>query len=159
MSSSTNIFDNLSSLNAPAPVELCDELDRYLSADPEHVTDVLLWWYEKRSVYPRLHRMALDYLLIPGKQLLRCMCNMSLLTQIHLATSIDVERTFSQGRLLLSHVRSRLSVQSTQALICLGGWSLRGYIKDKDVKAVTVLPEVPAGDAEETLAPDWDALN
>jgi len=84
---------------------------------------------------------------------------MSLLTQIHLATSVDVERTFSPGHLLLSHVWSCLSVQSTRALICLGGWSLRGYVKDEDVKAVTVLPEVPAGDAEETLAPDWDALN
>jgi len=84
---------------------------------------------------------------------------MSLLTQIHLATSIDVEKTFSQGHLLLLHVRSCLSVQSTRALIWLDGWSLRGYVKDKDVKVVTVLPEVPAGDTEETLAPDWDALN
>jgi hAT family C-terminal dimerisation region len=47
--------------------DLRDELDRYLSTDPEHVTDAIAWWYEKRTVYPRLHRMALDYLTIPGE--------------------------------------------------------------------------------------------
>jgi hypothetical protein len=31
------------------------------------------------------------------------------------------------------------------ALICLGTWSLLGYVKDKDIFVVTVLPEV-AGD-------------
>jgi hypothetical protein len=66
-SSSENIFDALPALSAPPKSELRDELDRYLSTDPEHVTDAFAWWYEKRSVYPRLHRMALDYLTIPGK--------------------------------------------------------------------------------------------
>ena len=42
-------------------------LDRYLSTDPEHVTDTISWWYEKRFVYPCLHHMALDYLTIPGR--------------------------------------------------------------------------------------------
>jgi hypothetical protein len=74
---------------------------------------------------------------------------------IILATSVDVERTFSQGRLLLSHVRNRLSVQSTRALLCLGVWSLMGYVKDKDIKLATVLPEV---DEEEDLVEDWDAI-
>ncbi|KAJ7933627.1 hypothetical protein B0H13DRAFT_1592206, partial [Mycena leptocephala] len=35
------------------------------------------------------------------------------------ATSVDVERVFSRGRLLLSHVWNRLSAQSTRALMCL----------------------------------------
>ena len=72
------------------------------------------------------------------------------------ATSVDVERTFSQGRLLLSHIRNRLSVQSTRALLCLGVWSLLGYVKDKDLKAATVLPEAESD--EEDLADDWDAI-
>jgi hypothetical protein len=76
---------------------------------------------------------------------------------IFLATSVDVERTFSQGRLLLSHVRNRLSVQSTRALLCLGVWSLMGYVKDMDVKAATVLPEVGEDD-EYDLPYDWDAI-
>ena len=29
-----------------------------------------------------------------------------------------------------------------QALLCLGIWSEMGYVRDKDVKAATVLPEV-----------------
>ena len=59
-------------------------------------------------------------------------------------------------RLLLSHVRSQLSVQSTHALLCLGVWSSMGYVKDNDIKAVAVLPEVDG--EEEDLADDWDSL-
>ena len=70
-----------------------------------------------------------------------------LLTSL-LATSIDVERLFSRGRLLLSHVRSRLSVDSTQALLCLGAWSHLGLIKNEDVLKVAALPEVDADETE-----------
>jgi hypothetical protein len=66
---------------------------------------------------------------------------------------------FSQGRLLLSHVRSRLSVQSTRALLCLGVWSLLGYVKDSDVKGVVVLPELRADEKEEELKLDWDKIS
>ena len=65
---------------------------------------------------------------------------------------------FSQGRLLLSHVRSRLSMQSTRALLCLGAWSLLGYVKDSDVKGVVVLPELHADEKEEELKLDWDKI-
>jgi hypothetical protein len=64
---SSNIFDNLPALSAPRIRELRDELDRYLSTDPEHVVDVLVWWTERKSMYPHLSRMALDYLSIPGE--------------------------------------------------------------------------------------------
>ena len=66
-SSTNNIFDDLPALSAPSKADLRDELDTYLSTDPEHVTNAIAWWYEKRYVYPRLHRMALDYLTIPGE--------------------------------------------------------------------------------------------
>ena len=66
-SSTNNIFDDLPALSTPSKSDLRDELDRYLSTDPEHVTNAIAWWYEKRYVYPRLHRMALDYLTIPGR--------------------------------------------------------------------------------------------
>lgn len=62
-----NIFDNLPALSAPTTQELHDELDRYLSTDPEHVIDVLMWWTERKLMYPHLSRMALDYLSIPGE--------------------------------------------------------------------------------------------
>jgi len=73
--------------------------------------------------------------------------------------SVDVERVFSQGRLLLSHLRSRLSVQSTRALMCLGVWSQLGYVKDSDIEAVVSLPEVPVNEIEEALAVGWDTIN
>ena len=67
-----------------------------------------------------------------------------------LATSMEVEHVFSQGRLLLSHIRSRLSVQSTRALMCLGVWSKLGFITDSDIKAVVVvLPELIGKEEEE----------
>jgi hypothetical protein len=71
------------------------------------------------------------------------------------ATSIDVERVFSQGRLLLSHVRSRLSVHSTRALLCLGEWSELDFVKDSDIRAGLTKEE---GDDETGLAEDWDAI-
>jgi hypothetical protein len=43
-----------------------DELDRYLATDRETIDDPILWWVERRPMYPLLSRMALDYLTIPG---------------------------------------------------------------------------------------------
>jgi hypothetical protein len=65
---SSNIFDNLPDL-APALSDLLDELDRYLATDVEDVRDALMWWYERRATFPRLSRMARDYLSIPGNVL------------------------------------------------------------------------------------------
>ncbi|KIM63482.1 hypothetical protein SCLCIDRAFT_117293 [Scleroderma citrinum Foug A] len=87
-------------------------------------------------MYPQLSQMALDYLTIP-------------------ATSIDVERLFSRGRLLLLHVRSRLSAQSTCALLCLGTWSMLGLVKDSNVKKVTELEDV---EGKDMLADGWDKI-
>jgi hypothetical protein len=56
----------LKALSNPLSSELRSELDRFLSTDPEQVTDVCQWWYDRRGLYPRLYRMALDYLTIPG---------------------------------------------------------------------------------------------
>lgn len=69
---------------------------------------------------------------------------------------MDVERVFSQGRILLTHLRSRLPVQSTRALLCVGAWSRLGHVRDQDVRVATTLPEVE-GD-EEVLQEDWDSI-
>ena len=42
--------------------------------------------------------------------------------------------------------------------MCLGAWSLLGYVKDIDVKAVTVLPDLKDDEEEEPLADDWDLI-
>lgn len=59
------MFDTL--LNAPtSSTEVREEIDRYLDTDTDVVDNPLLWWWERRSMYPCLSRMALDYLSIPG---------------------------------------------------------------------------------------------
>jgi hypothetical protein len=157
-SSSTNIFDDLPALRPSTKATHRDELEKYLSTERElNIQDGLMWWYERKDLYPRLSRMAMDYLSIPGKHSLFVVNGFPCLNINLTATSVDVERTFSQGRLLLSHVRSRLSVQSTRALLCVGVWSVMGYVKDSDVKAAVVLPEVNG--KEDELTEDWDSLN
>ena len=64
------------------------------------------------------------------------------------ATSVDVERVFSKGRLLLSHVRNRLSARSTRALLCLGSWSKLDFIHSDDLKEVSKLPDVRPGEKD-----------
>jgi hypothetical protein len=39
--------------------------------------------------------------------------------------------------------------------MCVGSWSKMGYIQDKDVKVITVLPEV---DDDEALEEGWDKI-
>ncbi|PPQ81292.1 hypothetical protein CVT26_015194 [Gymnopilus dilepis] len=133
-STSTNIFDNLPDLAATS-TDNRDELDRYLATDVEDVKDGLKWWYDRRSAFPNLSRMAHDYLSIP-------------------ATTLEVKRTFSQGRLVLPHVRNCLSYQSTRASMCVGSWSSLGLVKDKDI--LDVLGEEVV--EEEALPDGWDAI-
>ncbi|RDB18255.1 putative AC transposase [Hypsizygus marmoreus] len=130
-SHSTNIFDNLPLLSPPVASELHNELHVYLGTNIEVVEDPLQWWHSKHSTFPCLSRMAMDYLSIP-------------------ATSVNVECVFSKGRLVLSHIRNRLSVESTRALMCLGAWSRLDFVKDKDIIAATSQPAVPdEGELEE----------
>jgi len=61
---------------------------------------------------------------------------------------VDVECIFSKGRLLIPHVRNRLSVNTACALLCLGDWSKKGYIHEVDVKAAGKLPDVEDNEEE-----------
>ena len=62
--------------------------------------------------------------------------------------SVDVERTFSQGRLLLSHIRNWMSAESTRTLLCLNNWSKQGLVKHEDIQEAATLPEVEEGEQE-----------
>lgn len=137
-------------VSAPA-ASISDELAAYLAAAVENPEDgnALLWWKRNAATYPRLSRMALDYLSIPGAP---HSCFILFITHPFKATSVDVERTFSRGRILLSHIRNKLSAQSTRALLCLGSWVPLGLIKTKDIMAVTVQQPTPE---EEELTDDW----
>jgi hypothetical protein len=138
---SDNIFDALPTLSGPSKVALADELTHYLAAPVERTRDPLQWWVEKQKLYPCLSRMARDYLCIPGMfVLLGTRCVQS--NPSPSATSIDVERLFSKGRLVLSHVRNRLSAGTTRELLCLNNWIGQGLVQLEDVKEAASLPEV-----------------
>jgi hypothetical protein len=62
------MFDDLPALGAPKDSDLRDELDHFLSTDPKHMQDVLIWWFERQHAYPQLSRMARDYLSIPSRR-------------------------------------------------------------------------------------------
>lgn len=61
-----NIFDTLLQSDTSQSNGIGSELDRYLATGTEKVENALHWWTERRTLYPRLSRMALDYLSIPG---------------------------------------------------------------------------------------------
>jgi len=73
-----------------------------------------------------------------------------------IATSVDVERVFSKGRLVLSHIRNRLTVASTRALMCLGTWSKLGLVRDADLLAAATLPDVMEDEDEFNIG--WDYI-
>jgi len=98
----------------------------------------------------------LDYLSIPGTFYFFIYNSSS---HIFLATSVDVERVFSTGRIILSHLRNRLSVQSIRALMCVGAWSKMGYVKTRDITDVTMLDDIEEGGVEEELKDGWDIIN
>ena len=83
-------------------------------------------------------------------------CCMRLLTKSFLALSVAVERVFSKGQLLMSHIRNRLSAQSTGTLLCLGAWSKADFIKSMDLSAVATLPD--AKDNESWSDDDWKVI-
>jgi hypothetical protein len=76
-----------------------------------------------------------------------------------IATSVDVERVFSRGRILLSHLRNRMTAQTTRSLMCLNAWSLQDLLQDADIlSAIRGLPDLD-GDEDEELEAGWDAIN
>ena len=70
---------------------------------------------------------------------------------------MDVERVFSRGRFTLPYVQNWLSVQSTQAQLCVGNWSLHGYVHNSDVLTVSRLPDVE-GDVDVEFEEGWDKI-
>ncbi|EJD48352.1 hATC-domain-containing protein [Auricularia subglabra TFB-10046 SS5] len=79
------------------------ELERYLSQPIETTNDIIKWWWDRRKLYPHLHQMATDYCSVP-------------------ATTVDVERLFSTGRILIDWLRNRLTGDSAHTLLCLKSW-------------------------------------
>jgi hypothetical protein len=149
---SGNVFDHLPVLAAPKPTDLLDELDRYLMTDPEPTDNVLGWWTKHCSTFLCLSRMAFEY---P-----RCVHDSlhTIHTLIYFQPHLSTSREFSCGRLVLSHVRSCMTAQTTRAILCLGNWSRLGLVKSDDVRAAAALLDVEGMDSDYEMEEGWDQI-
>ncbi|THH17103.1 hypothetical protein EUX98_g9192 [Antrodiella citrinella] len=119
-----NMFINMPALAKINDTAVMNELDHYLKQPREDAGEnALKWWYNHRTMYPCLSRMARDYLSIP-------------------ATSVDAERVFSKGRILHPHTRNRLSAKSTRALLIVHFWSKLGLVRDADFERAAKVTDV-----------------
>ena len=87
----------------PEDLALKDEVTEYLRMPLLPVDDPLDWWRRHQTSLPKLARMASDITSIP-------------------ATSCEVERVFSQSKLILSTQRHRLMDETLEMLVCLKYW-------------------------------------
>ena len=100
-----------------------------------------------------------DFLSILGKFfffLILILKYLSIFLNIILTASVAVEHVFSKGHLLLSHIRNRMSAQSTCALLCLSTLNKLGYIEIYDLTAAASLLDV--GPDEIWLDEEWGVV-
>ncbi|EUC55935.1 hAT family dimerization protein, partial [Rhizoctonia solani AG-3 Rhs1AP] len=95
-----------SSLSLHSATPNPDSIEAYLGTETESLSTyggVLPYWTAMLETKPRLARMALDYLTAP-------------------ATSVDVERAFSAGRLTINHLQHNMSPATFEAKMAVGSW-------------------------------------
>ena len=80
-----------------------DEIQAYFELPQRPVADPLLWWIVRKDEYPRLAKMALDYLTIPS-------------------TACECERCFSRTKLTIGTQRHSLRAETIEILACLKIW-------------------------------------
>lgn len=93
-----------------------DEYQHWISnheSGDAQVRDPLDYWHQKRFKYPRLSRMALDFLTIPPM-------------------SAECERLFSAAGRMVTPLRSRLDAQVIGTCQVLRSWLRAGIIRDLD---------------------------
>lgn len=85
-------------------VEKPNELQLYFSLPcATEETNILEWWKINEHQFPRLARIARDYLAIP-------------------ATSVPSEQVFSTSKNLITEKRNRLLGKTIRACMCLKSW-------------------------------------
>lgn len=101
-----------------------DEYDAWLAdkADKTHPQDVFQYWYERRYKYPRLSRMALDFLTIP-------------------AMSSECERLFSSAGRMMTQQRTSLAAAMVSMCQALRSWYRSGIARDMDTLLVSIQEE------------------
>ena len=159
---SNNIFDNLPSLSMPKVLAFDEELTRYFAALSNDISQPLPKQRPICSVGGlKIKKSTLIFLGWPEIISVFLVSNwnsisLSLFIFPYSATSVDIEHVFSKGRLLLSHVSNRLTVDSTWALLCFGTWSRSGFVNKEDLHTAALLPEVKEG--KEELPDDFDLI-
>jgi hypothetical protein len=102
-----DIFDDWDDhLNEQMQGQVATELDRYLNERPISRSgdfDILKWWSANSASYPTLAAIARDVLATP-------------------ASTVASESAFSMGGRIVTDFRSRLSVESVEALVCTQDW-------------------------------------
>lgn len=96
----------LAELDEDCTEEPTDELSLYLSEPvlkKASTDDVLNYWKSSSSRFPRLAKLASDYLSIP-------------------CTSVDIERQFSSARHMLPPNRQSMEAKTLQKLMCVKDW-------------------------------------
>jgi hypothetical protein len=126
-------FGDLSVTTVPCE----SEIQAYLMLPVENVKDPLKWWRANKHIYPNLHRMAQEYISIPGKSSHYIFCLK--ITMGRIATSTSVKHVFSQGRHLLPFAHNSLSPSSIRAFLCFGSWSRCGLVLFSDVLEAVLL--------------------
>ena len=102
-----------------------DEYQHWISnheSSDGQVRDLLDYWHQKRFKYPRLSRMALDFLTIPPM-------------------SAECERLFSAAGRMVTPLRSRLDAQVIGTCQVLRSWLRAGIIPDLDPFFVSAAEE------------------
>lgn len=106
----------------------CDTIEAYLGSltfTEELINEyggLLSYWTAQLEKRPRVARMALDYLTAPGRFMspMLYFCFLTLVS--HAASSVDAERAFSGGRLMISHLQHQMSSRTFQAQMAIGSW-------------------------------------
>ena len=112
-----------------------DELEEYLNmlTISTKALEPLTWWYAIGKSNP-LARKAIDFLSAPGKPWITYDL---LSSDLCLASSCDVEHSFSWGGLTISKLWHRLSDESTHASTVLHAWSeIPGLIPENEIVQV-----------------------
>jgi len=102
------------------------KLDRYLQAPCNPmVADMIEWWLARRTEYPVLSKMALDYWSSLGVSV-NCIFDISLNHPAQLQPQMLSGAL--GGCILLSHICNSLSATSVHVSMCLQSWYEAGLI-------------------------------
>lgn len=103
-------------------------MDAYLDEPPvpkaviKAAGGLLKYWETQTSSRPDVRAMAIAYLTAPGKLSHSCHKEYPVTLPILSASSVDAERSFSQGKLATSDLQQNTCSNTFRAEMALGSW-------------------------------------